>query len=198
MKKFLIALEVLILLLIGGGLLFIYSGIYNIAASEPHFPVVKWVFDTTMENSVRAHAEAVKLSPFYESASMEEGFRSYSEMCEMCHSAPGGEPSEIGKGLNPDPPELSDETEEWSPEEVYWILKHGIKMTGMPALGPTHSEKELWTITAFVKKLPNISPQEYQDLKSRIPPEGGHGHGGGEEGHVGEQNQESPPEERTL
>jgi len=48
--------------------------------------------------------------------------------------------------------------------EIYWIVKHGIKLTGMPAFGPTHDENELWGLVAIVKEIPRMSPEQYRQL----------------------------------
>jgi mono/diheme cytochrome c family protein len=143
---------------------FIYSGLYNVAASKPHTRLEFWVLSTTMENSVQARAEQAQVPQDFEARVTKEGFRHYRLICETCHGAPGVEPSEIGKGLNPEPPELKEEAEEWSPAELFWIVKHGIKMSGMPAFGKTQSDEALWRVVAFVKKLPQIEPAEYKQI----------------------------------
>lgn len=152
------AVEVIVLLV------FVYSGRYNVAASQPHTGFVRWLLDTTMEQSVRRHADEVQPPG---QASAVEGASHFSEMCVTCHGAPGVERSEIGKGLNPQPPQLSQAAPEWSLEEIHWIIRHGIKMTGMPAFGPTHEEEQLWALTYFVKQLPQLSPTQYQDLVAK-------------------------------
>ena len=88
-------------------------------------------------------------------------------MCEECHGAPGVERSEMGKGLYPRGPKLLWAAKEDSPSELFWITKNGIKMTGMPAFGPTHSDEEIWAIVAFVKKLPGIDSAFYDELSRK-------------------------------
>jgi hypothetical protein len=96
-----------------------------------------------------------------------EGFVHYDSMCAMCHGAPGLTDSVLHKGLYPQPPELYEEDEEWSASELFWITKNGIKMTGMPAYGPTHSDEEIWAIVAFLLRLPTLSGQDYEMLKEK-------------------------------
>jgi len=84
-------------------------------------------------------------------------------MCSGCHLAPGLEKTEISQGLYPSAPELS-RGNDLTPAEQFWVLKHGIKMTGMPAWGPTHDDDLLWDIVAFVQKLPTLSPEQYQTI----------------------------------
>jgi mono/diheme cytochrome c family protein len=85
-------------------------------------------------------------------------------MCVTCHGAPGVEASEIGTGLYPAPPDLQAEAAEWSDTELYWTIANGIKMSGMPAFAPTHEPDELWSLVAFVKTLPNVTPETYRSM----------------------------------
>ena len=160
-----------------GGIVVMYSGVYNVAASYPHSQIARWVLHTTMKNSVRAHAEKAPPPPT-DLASLENmGLRYYREMCVQCHGAPGVEPAEAGKGLRPEPPDLAEVVPEWSDKELFWIVKHGIRFTGMPAWGPTHDDKEIWSIVAFAKKLPSMTAKEYHALVDKLAPdEAGHRH----------------------
>lgn len=108
------------------------------------------------------------------------GASHFTSMCVVCHGAPGTERGEIGKGLNPQPPELSHAAEEFELTEIYWIVEHGIRHTGMPAFGPTHGEEELWAIASFVDRLDEMSPEEYR-RRTAGASHAGHQHGGGAE-----------------
>jgi len=99
-------------------------------------------------------------------------------MCVGCHGAPGVSPSVVGEGLNPEPPDLSEVAAHMTPAEFFWITQNGIKMTGMPAFGPTHSDEELWGIVAIMQKLPELSAEDYKAMKEdseKIPQEHNHG-----------------------
>jgi len=150
-----------IVLFVGGSLIVIYGGLFNVAAANPDPAVMDWVLSTTRDRSVEHHAAGIPLSPTYESPDLSVGYDHYNEMCVTCHGAPGIERSEAGQGLNPSPPDLSESVKDLTPSEVFWIVKHGIKMTGMPAFGPTHDDQKLWNITAFVKRLPTMTPEQY-------------------------------------
>ena len=140
----------------------VYSGAYNVAATNPHYESTEWVLSTTMDHSVRRHAAGIVVGETYKSPDLAVGHEHYSEMCMTCHGAPGVPRSEIGVGLNPSVPNLSGAADDWTPSEVYWIVKNGIKMSGMPAFGPTHDEEKLWNITAFVMRLPGISAEQFR------------------------------------
>lgn len=139
-----------------------YRGAINVAATEDHLPGVRWFLETLRTNSIHARAHGIH-APQLTDAMAKRGAAPYNEKCAICHGAPGAEPSEIGKGLNPSAPELWKENRH-DASVNHWIVKHGIRMTGMPAFGPTHSDEDLWDIVAFVKKLPRMKPEEYSRL----------------------------------
>jgi mono/diheme cytochrome c family protein len=153
-------------LVLAVALLFTYSGAYNVAALSSSGGIVDWLASTMMDHSVRAHASGIKVPGLDDSTLVALGFDHYKEMCIACHGSPAGGMSEAGMGLNPKAPELSEAARDWGPAELYWIIKNGVKMTGMPAFAPTHSERELWAMVAFLQKLKNMTPAEYKALAS--------------------------------
>jgi hypothetical protein len=110
------------------------------------------------------------------------GAEHYAEMCTGCHLAPGMKDTEIRAGLYPRPPNLVEHGAHRKPAEMFWIIKHGLKMTGMPAWGVTHDDQGIWGIVAFLQKLPDLSPQQYEELVTQGRA-AGHTHGGEEPGH---------------
>jgi len=152
------------------GVAIMFSGAISVAATTPDWPVVAWVLNTTMENSVKMHARDVIVPADYNNLDVQAGQDHYSRMCVPCHGAPGMEPEWLGQGLQPYPPDLTSTADDWTPAEVFWIISNGIKMTGMPAAGPSHSENEVWNLAAFVKSLPEVTPEQY---KAHGQPAGG-------------------------
>lgn len=153
-------------------LIVIYSGVYNVAATVPHYGATEWVLSTTLDHSVRHHAAGIEVSKTFTSPDLAEGYEHFNIMCVTCHGAPGVARDEIGQGLNPSGPDLSEAAGDWTPSEIYWIVKNGIKMSGMPAFGPTHDEEKLWNITAFVKRLPGMSAEQYRQMGKASEPAG--------------------------
>jgi mono/diheme cytochrome c family protein len=148
----------------------VYSGLADVAATSPHWAVTRWVLATTMRKSVERQAAGIVVPmALDDDEHVGAGAVEYEEMCASCHGAPGVEPGVVGKGLNPEPPDLADEANEWSAAEIFWITKHGVRMTGMPAFGPTHSDEEIWDVVALVKRLPPMSPAEYRALLAARP-----------------------------
>ncbi len=147
-----------------------YSGIFDVAASTPHSAFERWLLGATMKRSVVAMAASVGDPPPFTDGMIKDGFAHYDDMCRVCHGAPGLDRSEIGKGLNPRPPDLSRAVKEWSPRQLFWIVKNGIKMTGMPSFGATHDDDEVWSIVAFIEKVPEMSAEQYQRIKQQAGP----------------------------
>ena len=177
MKRVLWTLAIAFALGILGTLAVMYLGLYNVAASNGEGGFTAWMLGTTMDHSVRSHAAGMSVPKLEDSSLVDEGFDHYKEMCIACHSSPAGGQSETGVGLNPPAPELSDAAKDWTAGELYWIVKNGVKMTGMPAYGPTHSERELWGIVAFLQKLKGMNASEYKTFVSAHPaPEDEHEH----------------------
>ncbi len=151
----------------------------DVAATRPHPAIVEELLHETMEHAVRRSAAAIVAPPLDEAALVTDGADHYFAMCEGCHAGPGVEPSELAQGLYPPPPPLHEE-EEWSDAELFWITKHGIKASGMPGYGPTHSDEALWAIVAFVRTLPGMTPAAYEPFR----PAAGSGHDHGAHGHA--------------
>ena len=178
MKQGLAGIAVTIVFLLMAAGVFIYSGVYNVAATNDDSAVVRWILHTTREQSIERRAEGVRPpedAVLSDPETIRIGFKHYDEMCVHCHGAPGANPGELREGLNPKPPLLVDHAEAVPLQELFWVIKHGIKMTGMPAWGVTHSDDEIWAIAAFVKKLPDYSARDYQDMRHRVADSRRHG-----------------------
>jgi mono/diheme cytochrome c family protein len=167
MKTVLTILAVLAILFLAG-VAFVHSGIYDVAASTPDNGMIAWALRRTQHSSVERRAEGIQVPPLDDPDMIKRGLIHYYEMCVVCHGAPGVKPSEIAQGLNPYPPELAEKAEPDEAAEFFWIVKHGIKMTGMPAFGVTHTDGEIWAMIAFLQKMPKLSPEEYQKMVQEV------------------------------
>ena len=142
-------------------LVLIVTGSYNVAATAEHWGLTRWALNTLQHASVSARAEEVEGTAPTDSDALTHGLEHFDAMCVDCHGAPGVPRGETGEGMNPTPPSLSEEVEEWSDAELFWITKHGIRLAGMPAFGPTHGDEEIWGIVALMRRLPEMSEEEY-------------------------------------
>ena len=170
---------------------FIYSGIFNVSAQWDDPEWLRWILASTREESVEARAENIKSPTLGSETQIVNGFRSYREMCAVCHTPPGGTDSPIKQGLNPTPPNLAAaEDHAMSEAELFWVIKNGIRMTGMPAWGPSHDDAEIWSIVAFLKALPTIDADEYKRLDAETKQ--GHGHSGAVDKGISQEHMEKP------
>jgi mono/diheme cytochrome c family protein len=170
MKKIFLTVITLVILAVLTAVFFIYSGTYNVAATSPDNSILHWVLQTTREESIDRRADEVIPPPqstLSNPQTLRVGFEHYNEMCIVCHGAPGVEPGEAREGLNPKPPLLVKVAKQISTSELFWVIKHGIKMTGMPAWGPTHSDDKIWAMVAFVKTLPDMTPAQYKAMQQQ-------------------------------
>lgn len=142
----------------------VLSGVYDVAAATPHSELTHWVLQTTMRHSVTRRAANLEAPGSMDARRVRRGAAQYGVLCTPCHGAPGVEPTAIGRGLNPAPPDLQESAPQWSEEELFWIASNGIKFTGMPDFGSTTSEETLWDIVAFVAKSPELSEEDYREL----------------------------------
>ena len=164
MKKVLLTVVIVLVLLAGLALALMYTGAYDVSAMKQESSLTQWATSTMMDHSVRRQAAGIEAPGLDDSAMIAIGFDHYSEMCVTCHGSPADGRSEAGQGLNPPAPDLSEAAADWTPAELYWIIKNGITMTGMPAFGPTHDERELWSMVAFVRRLPGMSAEQYKSF----------------------------------
>ena len=164
--RFLLGFVTALVVLAIGALILIYSGAFNIAASVPHGPVGAWVLETTMERSVKARAEAEGAVAPVTADGLLAGFREYDSECAQCHGAPGVERADWAEGMRPRPPDLARVATQWSAGELLWIVEHGFKLTGMPAMGAHHSDQDLRNVVAFVRTLPRVTAEDYQRMRA--------------------------------
>lgn len=167
------SLVVVVVLILALGAWFVLSGRVNVAAQGTKGGFLDKVLEETQEHSVKAQASRIT-EPDLASASVPLGAFHFREMCLTCHGGPGTPRSEIGEGLNPTPPDLTLAAQELKPREIYWIVQNGIRMTGMPAFGPTHNDRALRAMVAFVLRLPGMSVQEFGALAEAGEQGGGH------------------------
>lgn len=152
-------------LVLVGGILFAFAyvklGVFNVAASKPHSSFVEWVTHETMVDSVKRRAGPIDAFGNVSAAQAKRGFCAYEAHCVECHGAPAVARAQWVNGFNPAPPYLLDAAQHWRAGELEWIVRNGIKMTGMPAWRDTMSDAEISQVAAFLEAMPKMQPQLY-------------------------------------
>lgn len=161
--RFLWGVIVTIVAIIVAGLAVIFSGVFNVAATWEDNPAVAWALHKTFIRSVQSRAGTTAPAPFTD-VQVKAGAHLYNETCVYCHGGPGKDPVDIGQGLNPEPPFLSDTVGTWTAPQLFWIVKNGVRMSGMPGFGKTHKDEDLWNVVAFIQRLPQMKPEQYDEL----------------------------------
>lgn len=166
------------------GAAFVWSGVYDVGADAKHTDAVKALLATTRNRSIEVRADDLKVPDLNDESRITQGAGNYDAMCAQCHLAPGMQRTELSKGLYPEPPNLTKKKVE--PAHAFWVIKHGLKASGMPAWGVSMKDEYIWDMAAFLQKLPDLDEQQYHRM---VASSGGHSHGGGESAghsHAGE------------
>jgi mono/diheme cytochrome c family protein len=179
-------LLMLVLIVVGAGVL-VWSGAFNIAADDPHWPLTERLMNTARDRSIAVRTSDVVVPTLDDESQIHAGAGNYDAMCAGCHLQPGVERSEASAGLYPAPPNLTRHRTE-DAARAFWVIKHGIKMSGMPAWGRSMEDEPIWGMVAFLRQLPDLSPDRYREL---VAASGGHSHGG--EGDEPQDAGENPP-----
>ena len=143
---------------------FIWVGFYNVGATRQHLQPVYSVLEFAMHRSVRLHARNIDTPPLEDEAMARRGATCFDANCVQCHGAPGVAQDDIGKSMQPLPGPLVDATQNFHPRELYWITRHGIRLSGMPAWEFRLTDGEIWDVVAFLQRLPKLTPQAYAQM----------------------------------
>jgi mono/diheme cytochrome c family protein len=149
------------------GVVVLYAGFYNVAATHQHLRPTYWLLKIGLRESIERHSRTIAVPPLTDPGRAQRGLELYREHCVQCHGAPGVAPEPFALGLTPLPTNLAHSAREFSAAELYWVVKNGIKMTAMPAWQFRFSEDELWAVVAFMRELPLISPAQYAARNER-------------------------------
>lgn len=147
-----------------GGALFAWSGLYDVAASRGHVALMRWLLHFGMRQSVETHALGVSVPDLSDPALVMRGAGHFQGGCAPCHGAPGQPPAYVTRGMLPVPPELSPLVKTWNAAELFWLVKHGLKYTGMPSWPAEGRDDEVWAAVAFLLRLPEMDVAEYRRL----------------------------------
>ncbi|HEY0660301.1 MAG TPA: cytochrome c [Lysobacter sp.] len=179
-RKSLLTLSILSGIAVAAVAGFVWSGVYNVGADDYHTRPVYALMEALRERSIEVRASKLQVPALNDPVRIVQGAGNYNAMCTGCHLTPGADETELSKGLYPAPPNLTKTAVDAG--EAFWVIKHGVKASGMPAWGMSMDDEYIWNMVAFLQELPKLNAQQYQALVDRS---GGHSHGGGEtDGHA--------------
>ncbi len=154
-----------------GAALVVYGGLYDVAATRQHSQPMYSVLEGAMRQSVRLRARDIAEPPLADERMALRGAACFRDKCVQCHGAPGVAQGDIGKSMQPLPGPLVDARQHWRPRELYWLVRHGLKMTGMPAWEYRLADSEIWDVVAFMQHLPTLNATQYAQWQQRTTAE---------------------------
>ena len=161
---------IMVVLLGIAGLLFAWSGVMNLAASSGHWKITDWFLHWAMRSSVRTHAAFTPPDDPADARSLVSAAGHFANACAICHGAPGVKPAPVMQAATPPAPDLAVNAKEWTDNQLFWIVQHGVKYTGMPAWAVQDRRDEVRRMVAFVRRLPGMTPAQYRALVGEANP----------------------------
>ena len=159
-----------------GAAAYFFGGFHSVAGTAEDPAIVEWALVRVRTASINRHAQDQPPASIKDPGSVEAGARAFAAHgCANCHGAPGVNWAKFSEGLHPDPPDLKDVVGELSPAQLFWVIRNGINMTGMPSFAQAGAnDDEIWSMVAFLKKLPTVSEADYKawatPLGAPLPP----------------------------
>ncbi len=147
-----------------GGVIVVISGVVPVKASSGHWEITRWLLNFTKERSVATHSAGIKVPDLEEQALIVKGAGHYEIGCRQCHGKPDSIRPRLVTMMTPQPPNLNTIVPKREPQELFYVVKHGIKMTGMPAWPELKRDDEIWSVVAFLLKYPEMNLAEYEML----------------------------------
>jgi mono/diheme cytochrome c family protein len=144
---------------------FVKLGVYNVGASQRHTKFTQWITHDTMINSVEVRARGISPPAWTSADQLLAGYCAYETHCVACHGAAAVARQPWVAGMEPSPPYLLDISQRFTPGQLFWIVKNGIKMTGMPAWGDSLSDRQIWNVVAWLEASEKLPPQTYVRLR---------------------------------
>lgn len=162
--RILAAIGVLAIIVGIGAIVFFLGGFYSVAGTAEEPAVVTWALTRVRTASIDHHAHDQPPAAFSDAASVQAGAKAFATHgCTGCHGGPGVKWAKFSEGLHPDPPDLKDIVDHRTPAQLFWVVRNGINMTGMPSFALAGvKDDEIWSIVAFLKKLPGVSEADYK------------------------------------
>jgi mono/diheme cytochrome c family protein len=145
-----------------------WIGLYDISATDQHLAPTYWVLDTGMRRAIKLRAKSIDVPPLGSAEQNARGLALFRLHCAQCHGAPGIAPEPFALGMMPAPSNLAHTGREWPSAEIFWVVKEGLKMTGMPAWKHRLEDADMWAVVSFVRELPKLSPADYRSRAAAL------------------------------
>lgn len=163
MKDFIVGVLFTLVVLVAGALLYLQLGFAEVRADIPASRFESALMHSAVHASVRRRAPEMPNPVPATDENLIAGGKFYLEGCAGCHGTPG-KPDESSDSLYPRIPQLPTEGTEYSEAQIFWIVKHGIRYSGMFANGKFNSDEKMWTMAAYIKRIKELPPHVREEL----------------------------------
>ena len=173
MRKVLLGAGLMLVILLLSAIAVMRLGLMPVNADGTHSRLEARVMPLVLNASIARHASGEMNPISVNEENLKAGASSYKAMCARCHSTPGGNPSLYGQSFYPPAPQLREGMSNYTDSQLFWLIKHGIRNTGMPAWGAMLSDDEIWQIVSLLKHSQDLPPSveaEWQARKTRSAP----------------------------
>ena len=166
-KQRFIELAILVGVLVVAVLVVVASGIFPVRASDGHWAITEAFLQFASKRSIQTNSLNVETKPLDEPGMMRLGAATYASNCAWCHGSPSEPYPTVASAMLPRPPHLVNAAIDWDNHELFYIAKHGIMLTGMPAWPTQARDDDIWPLVAFLHEMGNMDSQQYQLLLGR-------------------------------
>jgi len=164
LKRRLLALGAALAVILGLATLAGVAGLVPVRASSEHWPVTRWLLDFFMARAVSTQSLGIREPPLDDVEMVRRGAAHYQIACLPCHGGPGEPRQQVPLAMTPHPAYVPVGVERWRPRELFFIVRHGIKFTAMPAWPADGRDDEVWSMVAFLRELPELDTERYRAL----------------------------------
>ena len=168
MKHFLLGVVTTLLFLFTGAFAYLRLGLAEVRGDLPPSRWEQSFMSSAVHASVRRRTPEVPNPVAPTDENLIAGGKLYLNECSGCHGVPG-KPNESSDTLYPPVPDLPVAGTQYSEAQIFWIAKHGIRMSGMFANGKWDSDQKLWTITAYIARIKSLPPRVQEELAKPSP-----------------------------
>ncbi|MCR6632960.1 MAG: cytochrome c [Magnetospirillum sp.] len=168
--RFILALVLVVVLIAAGLGAAVYTGRVDVSARQGGGPVAEWLAAMVVRQSVRTAAKGIQPPSLTDGLMIEEGARRFAADCAPCHGAPGVRSLPFARAMRPEPADLATSAAAWTPAELFWIIRDGLKFSGMPSWQSSYAEGDIWALVAFIGQLPQMDADGYRALTAEDKP----------------------------
>ncbi|HEY5258380.1 MAG TPA: cytochrome c [Candidatus Baltobacteraceae bacterium] len=158
-KGFILGIVAIIVVAIAGGYIAVVSGMIPVNADARPSHLERWAASRALDAILKREADGLVNPLAANDVNEVAGVKLFAQHCATCHGDSSGHPTPIGFGLYQHAPSLGRRGITDDPEgDTYWMVTHGVRLTGMPSFSKTLDDTQRWQIATFLKHFDELTP----------------------------------------